>query len=108
MVRLLLVDDESRFRSDLAERLRLRGYETVEAASGEEAVKLARADRDIGVILLDRKMPGMSGEQTLDELKRYRPAVQVIMLTGHGSKESATAAGRLEASALPWKPHALG
>lgn len=104
MPKILLVDDEDKFRNDLAERLELRGYQTVQAGLGEYAIKLARADNDIDVVLLDRKMPGMSGEQTLAELKSFRPALQIIMLTGHGSMESAMETGRLEAFSYIQKP----
>ncbi|MCK5126836.1 MAG: anion permease [candidate division Zixibacteria bacterium] len=104
MAKILLVDDEDKFRSDLAERLNLRGYETIEAGNGEYAIKAARSDNDIDVVLLDLKMPGLSGEQTLTELKKYRPAIQIIMLTGHGSMASAMEIGRLEAYAYLQKP----
>ncbi|UCC43919.1 MAG: anion permease [Candidatus Zixiibacteriota bacterium] len=104
MAKILLVDDEDKFRSDLAARLNLRGHETIEASNGEDAIKAARSDYDIDVVLLDLKMPGLDGEQTLAELKKYRPGVQVIMLTGHGSMESAMATGRLEAYAYLEKP----
>jgi sodium-dependent dicarboxylate transporter 2/3/5 len=104
MPKILLVDDEDTFRADLAERLQLRGYETIEAGDGEYAIKAARGDDDIDVVLLDLKMPGLSGEQTLAELKKYRPAIQVIMLTGHGSMSSAMETGRLEAYAYLEKP----
>jgi len=104
MAKILLVDDELKFRSDLAQRLNLRGYETIEAGDGEYAIKVARSDNDVDVILLDLKMPGLSGEQTLTELKKYRPAVQIIMLTGHGSMASAMETGRLEAYAYLEKP----
>jgi DNA-binding NtrC family response regulator len=97
MAKILLVDDEDKFRSDIAERLKLRGFETVESDNGEDAIKAVRRDNDIDVALLDLKMPGLSGEQTLSELKKYRPAIQVIMLTGHGSLESAMKTGRLDA-----------
>ncbi len=104
MPTVLLVDDEERFRTSLAQRLRLRGYETIDLGSGEEAVKRARADASIDVVVLDRKMPGMSGEEVLKEIKQFRPEVQIIMLTGHGSIESATEAGRLDAYAYLEKP----
>jgi solute carrier family 13 (sodium-dependent dicarboxylate transporter), member 2/3/5 len=104
MPKVLLVDDENDFRSDLAARLNLRGYETVEACDGEAAIKVARSDGDVDVVLLDLKMPGMTGDQTLVEIKKYRPAVQVIMLTGHGSLASAMEIGRLEAFAYLEKP----
>ncbi len=104
MAKILLVDDEDKFREDLSKRLRLRGYETIEFGSGEEAIKVARNDYDIDVAILDLKMPGLSGEQTLAELKKFRPAIQVIMLTGHGSMESAMKTGKLEAFGYLEKP----
>jgi len=104
MAKILLVDDEAKFRSDLAKRLNLRGYETMEAANGEDAIKAARSENDIDVVVLDLRMPGLDGEQTLSELKKYRPAIQVIMLTGHGSLESAMKTGRLEAYGYLQKP----
>ena len=104
MAKILLVDDEDKFRSDIAERLKLRGFETVESDNGEDAIKAVRRDNDIDVALLDLKMPGLSGEQTLSELKKYRPAIQVIMLTGHGSLESAMKTGRLDAYGYLEKP----
>ena len=104
MAKILLVDDEDQFRSDLAERLNLRGYETIEAGDGEFAIKAARNDMDIDVVFLDLKMPGLTGEQTLAELKKYRPAVQVIVMTGHGSMASAMETGRMEAYAYLEKP----
>ena len=104
MSKILLVDDEHQFRADLARRLNLRNYETVEAGNGDYAIKLVRADNDIDVVLLDLKMPGISGERTLAEIKKYRPAVQVIMLTGQGSMASAMETGRLEAFSYLEKP----
>jgi sodium-dependent dicarboxylate transporter 2/3/5 len=104
MAKILLVDDEHRFRQLLAERLRLRGYETVSAECGEDAIKAVRTDRDIDVVLLDRKMPGMSGEQTLKEIKEFRPELPVVMLTGHGDIHSAREAGRLDAYRYLNKP----
>ncbi|MBN2321723.1 MAG: anion permease [Acidobacteria bacterium] len=104
MAKILLVDDEAKFRTDMAERLRLRGLDTIQAGNGEEAIKIARSNNDIDVAVLDLKMPGLDGEQTLAELKKYRPAIQVIMLTGHGSLESAMETGKLEAYGYLEKP----
>ncbi|MFH1845013.1 MAG: SLC13 family permease, partial [bacterium] len=104
MAKLLLVDDEDQFRNSLATRLVMRGY-TVEAlADGGEAIKRIRSDSNIDVLILDRKMPGMGGEEVLREVKRYRPELQVIFLTGHSSMESAMEVGRLEAYAYLEKP----
>ncbi len=104
MAKILLVDDEAQYRSDLARRLNLRGYETTESGNGEDAIKAARSDNEIDVAVLDLRMPGLDGEQTLEELKKYRPAIQVIMLTGHGSLESAMKTGKLEAYGYLEKP----
>ncbi len=93
--RVLLVDDEEGFRRSLAERLALRGFDVAQAQSGEEALRLARADRDLDMVVLDFVMPGMDGAATLVELRRYRPEVPVIMLTAHGSVDMAAEMGRL-------------
>ncbi len=104
MPKILLVDDEETFRTGLADRLRLREYDVVDTNNGEDAIKIARANTDVDVMVLDRKMPGMSGEQVLREVRAFRPEIQVIMLTGHGSMESAMETGRLEAYAYLEKP----
>ncbi len=104
MPKLLLVDDEDGFRNPLAKRLELRGYETIGLDNGEDAVKMVRRDRDIDVVVLDRQMPKMSGEQALREIKSFRPELQVIMLTAHGSVDSAMETGRLDAYAYLEKP----
>lgn len=104
MPRVLLVDDEDKFRNTLAERLRLRDYDTIDVDNGDDAIKAVRADYDIDVVVLDRKMPGMDGEQVLKEMKSFRPAIQVIMLTAHGTPDSAMEAGRLDAYSYLQKP----
>ena len=102
-VRLLLVDDEERFRKSLAARLRLRGYVVDDVGDGEQAISRVRRFCP-DVVLLDRKMPNMNGEEALREIKRISPETQVIMLTGHASLVSATETGRLEAFAYLEKP----
>jgi sodium-dependent dicarboxylate transporter 2/3/5 len=104
MSKILLVDDENRFRSSLANRLRKRGYDVIDVDNGEDAVKIVRQDDSVEVAVLDLKMPKMDGIQTLKELRSFRPAIQAIMLTGHGSLESAKDAGRLEAFKYLEKP----
>ena len=104
MPRILLVDDEDIFRISLAQRLNLRGYETVDVDNGEDAIKSIRKDSEIDIVLLDRKMPGMDGEQVLKEMKSFRPELQVVMLTAHGSLESAMETGRLDAYSYLNKP----
>jgi sodium-dependent dicarboxylate transporter 2/3/5 len=104
MPKVLLVDDEDKFRISLAKRLNIRGYKTIDVSNGEDAIKAARSNNDIDIVILDRKMPGMDGEQVLSEIRNFRPALQVIMLTGHGNWQSAMETGRLEAFAYLEKP----
>jgi sodium-dependent dicarboxylate transporter 2/3/5 len=102
-ISVLLVDDEDRFRESLAERLRLRGIEVRDVACGEEAVRIARRERP-DVVLLDRVMPRVHGEEVLRQIKRIAPEIQVVMLTGHASIRSASETGRLDAFAYLEKP----
>ncbi len=104
MSKVLLVDDEDRFRTSLAKRLRKRGFEVVDVDCGEEAVRTAHQDDAIEMAVIDLKMPDMDGIETLQELKAFRPALQAIMLTGHGSMDSAKDAGRLDAFKYLQKP----
>jgi sodium-dependent dicarboxylate transporter 2/3/5 len=104
MAKLLLIDDEDKFRISLSERLALRGYENVALCSGNDALKTVRKHPDIDVVVLDRHMPGMTGEQVLKEIKQFRPDLQVIMLTGYGSTQSAMEVGRLDAFTYLEKP----
>ncbi len=104
MPRILLVDDEDTFRVPLAERLNLRGLDTIDVDRGEDAIKKIRSDAEIDVVLLDLKMPGMDGQQVLREMKSFRPELQVIILTAHGSMSSAMEIGKLDAFSYLEKP----
>jgi DNA-binding NtrC family response regulator len=87
-IRVLVVDDEERFRTTLAKLLTAHGMRVTTAGGGAEAVEiLGREPHDIA--LLDVKMPGMSGQETLAELKRIDPDLEVIVLTGHASVDIA-------------------
>jgi len=86
-VKVLIVDDEERFLITTAKILRRKGFQVLIAVSGEKALeKLAEG---VDVIVLDIRMKGMNGEETLDSIKRDYPEVPVIMLTGHGEQSSA-------------------
>ena len=104
MTKILLVDDEDTYRTSLAQRLELRGYKTIDVNCGEDAIKISRQDRDIDLVLLDLKMPGMNGDAVLKEMKSFRPELQVIMLTAHGSMTSAMEIGKLDAFSYMEKP----
>jgi sodium-dependent dicarboxylate transporter 2/3/5 len=101
--KVLLVDDEERFRSNLARRLEMRGFRVEDVGDGEEAVRAVRLGRP-DVVLLDLRMPRMMGEEVLREIKRIAPEVQVVILTGHASIKTATTTGRLDAFAYLEKP----
>ncbi len=104
MNRILIIDDEDNFRESLSQRLKVRGYENITLNSGLNAMKVVRTNDDIDVVILDRMMPDMNGEQVLREIKKYRPEIQVIMLTGHGTHESAMEVGKLDAFKYLQKP----
>ena len=101
--RVLIVDDEANLRRVLARELTAVGYQVAEAGDGEAA--LATLDEDeFGVVLLDLRMPGRDGLDVLTELKQRWPLVEVIMLTGHGSVDTAIAAMRAGAYDYQQKP----
>ena len=81
-INILLVDDEKDFRDILAKRLARRGIHTLEAAGGEEALRLLE-EKPVDVIVMDVKMPGMDGIETLRRVKKRDPSAEVILLTGH-------------------------
>ena len=85
---LLLVDDEERFLSTTKKLLNKMGYNALTAPSGEKALEVLEVNL-VHVVILDVKMPGMDGNATLKEIKRRFPLVEVIMLTGHATVDSA-------------------
>ena len=92
-VKVLIIDDEDRFRKSLSRQLSVRGFKVLDTDNGEDAIKIVRHENP-EVVVLDQKMPGMDGIQTLKELKNIRPEVQIIMHTGHGGIESARVTGK--------------
>ena len=86
-IRVLMVDDEYQFRATTQKILNQKGFEALLAASGEEA--LDKLSQMPDVVVLDIKMPGMDGHETLTALKQQAPELPVIMLTGHGTRPSA-------------------
>jgi CheY-like chemotaxis protein len=86
---ILLVDDEEDFATVTAKRLARRGLRVETALSGEQALRLARA-LPFDLAVLDLKMEGMDGLETLKILKTLLPEIKIIMLTGHGSAEMAS------------------
>ncbi len=86
--RVLLVDDELQFVNALSERLTIRNYEIATSLNGEDALeKIKQYNYD--VVILDVAMPGTDGIDVLREIKKLKPLTEVIMLTGHGTMETA-------------------
>lgn len=100
---ILLVDDEEAIRESLGEILKLEGYEVDAVESGEAAIQLLKK-RSFDLILLDLKMPGVSGEEVLQTAYEIAPDTKVIILTAHGSIESAIKALHYEAHDYIIKP----
>lgn len=85
---ILLVDDEAPFVETMTKRLTRRNLEVVQAFNGPEALEKLEENPNIEVAILDVKMPGMDGNETLKLMKMKFPLVEVIMLTGHATVES--------------------
>jgi len=86
--RVLVVDDEERFRANLARMVALEGLEVRALAGGREALAIL-AEEPFDVVILDLRMPDMNGLQVLTEIKKLRPETEVIILTGHASLDAA-------------------
>lgn len=100
---ILLVDDEKDFVEVLCMRLEEAGEKVTAAYNGREG--LARLEKEsFDVVILDIKMPGMDGIQTLRQIKNISPMVEVILLTGHGTTETAVEGMKLGAFDYLLKP----
>lgn len=87
-IKVLLVDDEVEFLETLTKRLEKRSVNVLSARCGEEALGLLGRE-PVDVVVLDVRMPGMDGIETLRRIKEGHPMIEVIMLTGHASVEVA-------------------
>ena len=106
MKNILIVDDEHSIRQSLVGILEDEGFRTSFAATGEECLTLIQTE-DPDLILLDIWMPGIDGLETLKKIKQIRPHQLVVMMSGHGSIETAVKATRLGASDFIEKPLSL-
>ena len=101
---IMLVDDEVPFVEAMTKRLMRRDLEVEKAFSGDEAVRKLTNGSKAEVVILDVKMPGMDGIDTLKAIKSKTPLVEVIMLTGHATVESAIEGMKLGAFDYLLKP----
>lgn len=105
-LRVLIVDDEDDFRETIVKRLNARKILAEGAASGVKALQVLE-DKDFDVIVLDVKMPDMDGIETLRHIKKLKPEIEVIMLTGHASVEFGLKGMQLGAFDYVMKPAPL-
>ncbi len=103
MSRILVVDDEEGVRSFVAESLLTEGHTVVQAASGEEALAVAR-ESSFDLVVTDLRMPGIDGLEVLETLRAEQPEVEVILMTAHGNVENAVEAMRHGAFDFIQKP----
>ena len=103
---VLLVDDETDFLAALTKRLTARKFNVLCADNGHKALDLL-AQEKVDVVVLDVKMPGMDGIETITRIKKVSPLVEVIMLTGHASLETSIEGMALGAFDYMLKPVAI-
>jgi DNA-binding NtrC family response regulator len=104
LVNVLLVDDEPELVAVLTRRLTRRNFSVTSAPDGESALTYLTSDHMVDVVILDLKMPGIDGIETLKRIRTKLPLVEVIMLTGHSTLDSAVEAIRLGAFDYLLKP----
>jgi len=104
MANVLLVDDEVPFVETMTKRLTKRDLDVSTAFNGQEALDKLEESRSIEVVILDVKMPGMDGLETLQKIRKKYPLVEVVMLTGHATVESAIDGMKLGAFDYLMKP----
>jgi DNA-binding NtrC family response regulator len=102
-IRVLLVDDEEEFVETLAQRLEVREFDVTTALNGADALERLK-DKEIDLVILDLQMPGEDGISVLRKIKELKPLVEVIMLTGHATVETAIEGMKLGAFDFLIKP----
>ena len=102
-INILIVDDEEPFLKSMKKRLEVRGFQVLCVDRGDKAIEAAR-EHPIDIALVDLKMPGISGEETLEILKEEHEWMEVVILTGHGSVDSAVECTKSGAYSYLQKP----
>jgi DNA-binding NtrC family response regulator len=101
--RILLVDDEAVFANNMSKLLSRRGYQVTAVNSGDAALR-ALMENSFDVMVLDLKMPGMDGIATMQEMRKLGLFTEILILTGHGSIDTALEAIQLGAYDYVTKP----
>jgi len=105
-INLLIVDDEEQFLESISKSLQVRDFNVVAVNRGEKAIEAAR-NSPFDIALVDLKMPGINGEETLKALKAEHRWMEVIILTGHGTIDSAVECTKSGAYSYLQKPCSL-
>ena len=105
-INLLIVDDEEQFLESITKSLQVRDFNVIAVNRGEKAIEAARKN-PIDVALVDLKMPGINGEETLKALKAEHKWMEVVILTGHGTIDSAVECTKSGAYSYLQKPCSL-
>ncbi len=100
----MLVDDEAPFVETMTKRLKKRDLNVISAFSGPEALETLDKHQNVDVVILDVKMPGMDGLETLKKMKSAYPIIEVVMLTAHATVESGIEGMKLGAFDYLMKP----
>lgn len=103
VINLLIVDDEELFLESMTKRLEVRDFNVIAVDRGQKAIEAARK-YPIDVALVDLKMPGINGEETLKALKKEHKWMEIVILSGHGSIDSAVECTRSGAYSYLQKP----
>lgn len=104
MPKLLIIDDEKDFLESISKRLEMRNFQVIAMDSGKDVERIIKQEKDIDVVILDLKMPDIPGEDILKKIKAQNKNIQVIILTGYGSTESAVEMAKLDAFTYLQKP----
>jgi DNA-binding NtrC family response regulator len=105
-INLLIVDDEEQFLNSIRRSLELRDFNVTTVNRGQKALEVARK-QPIDIALVDLKMPGMDGQETLEALKKEHKWMEIVILTGHGTIDSAASCSRSGAYSYLQKPYEL-
>ena len=105
-INLLIVDDEEQFLNSIRRSLELRDFNVTTVNGGEKALDVA-CKQPIDIALVDLKMPGMDGQETLEALKKEHKWMEIVILTGHGTIDSAASCSRSGAYSYLQKPYEL-
>src|SRR5262245_48952391 len=101
--RILVVEDDAIFLRPLQRTLEVAGYEVIPVSSGEEAIDLLKED-DVDLVLTDKRLPGMDGVELVRRVKAEHPDLAMVVMTAHGTIESAVEAMRIGAADYLVKP----